>query len=113
MKYIFYYNLNNCLYFNILSIPGELNITGPGAVHDEEVFASSKVTCVGQVIGIIVAIDQSTAQRAAKLVKIEYKEIQPVIITIQVFNTISVCSSHVLYMYIILKACIMACIHVG
>lgn len=64
-------------------LPGKRNITGSSAVLDEEVFASSKVTCVGQVIGIIVATDQSTAQRAAKLVKVDYKEIHPVIITIQ------------------------------
>ncbi|CAL4058678.1 unnamed protein product, partial [Meganyctiphanes norvegica] len=63
-------------------LPGELNITG-STVGDEEVFASNKVTCVGQVIGLIIAKDQAIAQKAAKLVNVEYKEIQPVIITIQ------------------------------
>jgi CO/xanthine dehydrogenase Mo-binding subunit len=32
----------------------------------------------------VVAVDQITAQRAAKLVKVEYKNLEPVIITIEV-----------------------------
>jgi xanthine dehydrogenase/oxidase len=41
------------------------------------------VTCFGQVIGAIVAKDQITAQRAKKLVKVEYEDLKP-IITIEV-----------------------------
>ncbi|XP_068222819.1 xanthine dehydrogenase/oxidase [Palaemon carinicauda] len=52
-------------------------------VHDEDVFAYEKVTCVGQIIGIILAKDQATAQRAAKLVKVHYEDIKPCIVTIQ------------------------------
>lgn len=51
-------------------------------IHDEEVFAYEKVTCVGQVIGMVVAKDQATAQRAAKLVKVQYEDIKPCIITV-------------------------------
>ncbi|KAI2654484.1 Aldehyde oxidase 1 [Labeo rohita] len=62
-------------------IPGS-NMTGP-AVYDETVFADDKVTCVGHVVGAIVADTQAHAQRAAKAVKISYEELQPVIVTIQ------------------------------
>ncbi|XP_053946205.1 xanthine dehydrogenase [Anastrepha ludens] len=51
--------------------------------HDEEVFASSKVHCQGQVVGAIVADTQTLAQRAARLVHIKYEEISPVIVTIE------------------------------
>lgn len=63
-------------------IPRERNRIG-GVIHDETVFAVDEVTCVGHIIGGIVAIDQPTAQRAAKAVKIEYEDIQPCVITIQ------------------------------
>lgn len=62
-------------------IPKERNKVG-GVIHDETVFAIDEVTCVGHIVGAIVAVDQNTAQRAAKAVKIQYEEIQPVI-TIQ------------------------------
>jgi len=45
-----------------------------------------QVTSTGQIIGAIVAIDQFTAQTAAKMVEIEYKNIDPIIISIEVFN---------------------------
>ncbi|PNF38422.1 Xanthine dehydrogenase, partial [Cryptotermes secundus] len=54
-----------------------------GIIHDDEVFAEGKVTSQGQVIGAVVAVDQITAQRASKLVKVEYKDLEPVIITIE------------------------------
>ena len=41
------------------------------------------MTCVGQVIGVVVADDQDIAKRAAKLVKVDYDEL-PAIITIEV-----------------------------
>uniref|UniRef100_A0A673LCF9 Xanthine dehydrogenase/oxidase n=1 Tax=Sinocyclocheilus rhinocerous TaxID=307959 RepID=A0A673LCF9_9TELE len=56
-------------------IPGS-NLTGP-VVYDET------VTCVGHIVGAIVADTQAHAQRAAKDVKISYEELQPVIVTIQ------------------------------
>ncbi|KAK4875652.1 hypothetical protein RN001_012074 [Aquatica leii] len=55
-----------------------------GAIsYDDEVFASKTVTCNGQIIGAIVADDQSKAQKAAKMVKVTYEDLQPVIITIE------------------------------
>ncbi|XP_065174332.1 xanthine dehydrogenase [Atheta coriaria] len=58
------------------------NQVGP-AIHDEEVFISKTVTSMGQVLGCIVAQDQTTAQRAARKVKVTYEDLQPVIISIE------------------------------
>nr|XP_006811949.1 PREDICTED: xanthine dehydrogenase/oxidase-like [Saccoglossus kowalevskii] len=58
-------------------VPGS-NSTGV-AVYDEEVFASEKVVCVGQIIGAIVADDKAIAQRAAKQVIVHYDELDPII----------------------------------
>lgn len=44
-----------------------------------------QVTCVGQVIGAIVAETQAQAQRAANLVKVTYEDL-PRILTIEVNN---------------------------
>jgi CO/xanthine dehydrogenase Mo-binding subunit len=40
----------------------------------------------------VVAVDQIRAQRAAKLVKVEYKDLEPVIITIEVKRENSISS---------------------
>ncbi|KAM9328515.1 xanthine dehydrogenase/oxidase-like [Pholidichthys leucotaenia] len=61
-------------------IPGS-NITGP-VNSDETVLADDQVTCVGHIIGAVMADTQSQAQRAAKAVRVEYEEL-PAIITIQ------------------------------
>ncbi|KAM7365856.1 hypothetical protein PAMP_016751 [Pampus punctatissimus] len=61
-------------------IPGS-NATGP-IEYDETVFADRQVTCVGHIIGAVVADTQLHAQRAAKAVRIEYEELQAVV-TIQ------------------------------
>ena len=45
--------------------------------------ACDQVTCVGQVIGAVVAETQAQAQRAAKMVKISYEEL-PRILSIEV-----------------------------
>lgn len=45
--------------------------------------SSPQVTCVGHIIGAVVADTQLHAQRAAKAVRIQYEELQP-IVTIQV-----------------------------
>ncbi|XP_017768324.1 PREDICTED: xanthine dehydrogenase isoform X2 [Nicrophorus vespilloides] len=58
------------------------NQVGP-VMHDEEIFISKTVTSQGQFIGAIVAEDQTTAQRAARKVKVEYKELDPIIVTIE------------------------------
>uniref|UniRef100_A0A0S7KNJ6 XDH n=1 Tax=Poeciliopsis prolifica TaxID=188132 RepID=A0A0S7KNJ6_9TELE len=60
-------------------VPGS-NITG--VRQDETVFADGQVTCVGHIIGAVVADSQLHAQRAAKAVKIQYEELTP-IVTIQ------------------------------
>ncbi|XP_077989770.1 xanthine dehydrogenase/oxidase-like [Glandiceps talaboti] len=60
-----------------VDVPGS-NVICPAAAG-EEVFATDKVTCVGQVIGAIVADSHTLAQRAAKLVSVEYNELEPII----------------------------------
>lgn len=45
-----------------------------------------QVTSQGQIIGAIVACDQATSQRAARLVKVDYEDIQPIILTIEVLE---------------------------
>uniref|UniRef100_A0AAY4DHY6 FAD-binding PCMH-type domain-containing protein n=1 Tax=Denticeps clupeoides TaxID=299321 RepID=A0AAY4DHY6_9TELE len=66
-------------------IPGS-NITGP-AFYDESVLAEKMVTCVGHIVGAVVADTQAHAQRAAKVVKITYDELKP-IISIQVSTAV-------------------------
>ncbi|XP_049426562.1 xanthine dehydrogenase/oxidase [Epinephelus fuscoguttatus] len=61
-------------------IPGS-NATGP-VEYDETVLADGQVTCVGHIIGAVVADTQIHAQRAAKAVRIQYEELRPVV-TIQ------------------------------
>ncbi|KAG8225287.1 hypothetical protein J437_LFUL001901 [Ladona fulva] len=50
---------------------------------DEEVFASTKVVCNGQIIAVVIAENQFFAQEAARSVKIEYEDLEPKIITIE------------------------------
>lgn len=57
------------------------NIMGP-VVKDEECFASEKVVCVGQPVGIVVADTHELATAAAEKVKVVYEEL-PAVITIQ------------------------------
>ncbi|RMX48187.1 hypothetical protein pdam_00015397 [Pocillopora damicornis] len=67
-------------YISAEDVPGD-NVTGYAA-DDEEIFATDKVSCVGQVIGAIAAETQAQAQRAAKMVKVTYKDL-PRILTIE------------------------------
>ncbi|KAH7618960.1 putative Xanthine dehydrogenase 1 [Nannochloris sp. 'desiccata'] len=61
-------------------IPGGNDI---GAViHDEELFASELVTCVGQPIGVVVAESEAEARAAARAVVVEYEEL-PAILDIE------------------------------
>ena len=47
----------------------------------------NQVTRIGQPIGAVIADNKVHAQRAAKMVKIEYENINPIIVTIEVeFN---------------------------
>ncbi|XP_072164128.1 xanthine dehydrogenase/oxidase-like [Diadema setosum] len=75
-----------------LALPGvvdfvtHLDIPGVnGQVMDlaEECFVSSKVQSVGQLIGVTVADSRQTALKAAKLVRVQYEDIDPVIRTIE------------------------------
>ncbi|KAK7402210.1 hypothetical protein VNO78_14292 [Psophocarpus tetragonolobus] len=61
-------------------VPGD-NKIGP-VVADEELFATDYVTCVGQVIGVVVADTHENAKIAAKNVHVEYEEL-PAILSIQ------------------------------
>ncbi|XP_070572676.1 xanthine dehydrogenase/oxidase-like [Ptychodera flava] len=47
--------------------------------EDEEIFAANKVHCVGHVIAAVVAETKELATQAAKLVKVEYEDIEPII----------------------------------
>ncbi|KAK9157741.1 hypothetical protein Scep_004315 [Stephania cephalantha] len=58
-------------------VPGGNDI-GP-VIHDEELFASQFVTCVGQVIGVVVSDTHENAKLAAEKVHIEYEELPAVI----------------------------------
>jgi xanthine dehydrogenase/oxidase len=51
-------------------------------VQDEEVFASEFIHCVGMVIGLCVADTEEHARQAVALIRIEYEELSPVILTI-------------------------------
>ncbi|ETE63145.1 Xanthine dehydrogenase/oxidase, partial [Ophiophagus hannah] len=58
-----------------------------GICNDETIFAKDIVTCVGHIIGAVLADTQEHSRRAAKAVKIIYEELTP-IITIQTDRTI-------------------------
>lgn len=58
-------------------IPGK-NSIGP-VLKDEEVFATSTVTCVGYPIGVVTARTRAEALRAARAVRIVYEELEPVL----------------------------------
>ncbi|XP_058033739.1 xanthine dehydrogenase/oxidase [Ahaetulla prasina] len=60
-------------------VPGS-NISGIS--NDETIFAKDIVTCVGHIIGAVLADTQEHSRRAARAVKITYEELTP-IITIQ------------------------------
>ncbi|KAL1546681.1 xylitol dehydrogenase [Salvia divinorum] len=61
-------------------VPGS-NMIGP-VVVDEELFASEVVTCVGQVIGVVVADTYENAKLAARKVHIQYEEL-PAVLSIE------------------------------
>ncbi|XP_069743877.1 xanthine dehydrogenase/oxidase isoform X2 [Narcine bancroftii] len=58
------------------------DVPGSNMTQDETVFADGVVTCVGHIIGAIVADTEAHAQIAAKAVKVTYQKLKP-IITIQ------------------------------
>ncbi|XP_057550892.1 xanthine dehydrogenase 1-like [Amaranthus tricolor] len=66
--------------FYAKDVPGD-NRIGP-IFHDEELFASELVTCVGQAIGIVVADTHENAKLAARSVHVVYEEL-PAILSIE------------------------------
>ena len=69
-------------FFSADDLTEEQNKAGP-VFHDEFVFVKDVVTTQGQIIGAIVADNQTIAQRAARQVKVTYEELQPVIVTLE------------------------------
>jgi xanthine dehydrogenase/oxidase len=67
-------------YFSAKDFPG-VNDCGP-VFHDEELFASETVICVGYPIGIVVAKTQRLAQQGAKLIQVKYEKL-PSVLTIE------------------------------
>ncbi|KAF7288036.1 hypothetical protein GWI33_000090 [Rhynchophorus ferrugineus] len=51
--------------------------------HDEKVFYNDQVTSQGQIIIAVVADDPNIARKATQLVKVEYEDLSPVLITIE------------------------------
>ncbi|MCX8056186.1 MAG: molybdopterin-dependent oxidoreductase [Ignavibacteria bacterium] len=66
VKYVFTYK----------DIPGENQVGG--IIQDEELFAEHKVEFVGHPIALVVAEDFLTAKKAAKKIKVEFEELEPV-----------------------------------
>lgn len=64
-------------YFGAKDVPGGNDMGA--VVHDEECFASEVVTCIGQPIGVVVADTEQHARMAARLVKVEYQDLPPLI----------------------------------
>lgn len=64
-------------FFTAKDVPGGNDI-GP-TINDEELFASELVTCVGQVIGIVVADTYENAKIASKMIQVEYEELPAVL----------------------------------
>lgn len=48
-------------------------------------FLLFQVTSQGQIIGAVIATDQIIAQAAAKMIEVKYENIEPIIISIEVF----------------------------
>lgn len=69
-------------FFSSKDLSDDQNFIGE-LIEDEEVFVSKKVTSLGQIIGAVVAESRCLAIKAAKKIKIQYKEITPVIISIE------------------------------
>ncbi|KAJ3009322.1 hypothetical protein HKX48_008030 [Thoreauomyces humboldtii] len=62
--------------------PHNPNIIGP-ILHDEELFAATRVFFIGQMIGLVIAKSEAVARKAAKTVKVTYSDKQPAIVTIE------------------------------
>lgn len=69
-------------FFSHKDMSEHVNKVGP-IVHDERIFQIDTVTSQGQTIGAIVADNQAIAQKAARMVKVEYEDLSPIIVTIE------------------------------
>lgn len=69
-------------FYSSKDLKPNLNMVG-AAIPDEEIFVSKKVTSQGQILGAIIADNQTIAQRAARMVKVEYEELSPIIVSIE------------------------------
>ncbi|KAG5676847.1 hypothetical protein PVAND_006654 [Polypedilum vanderplanki] len=69
-------------FFSAKDLTSNQNKIGP-VFHDEELFIRETVTSQGQILGVIVGEDQNVVQKAARLVKIQYEELSPIIVTIE------------------------------
>ncbi|XP_066997187.2 xanthine dehydrogenase [Anabrus simplex] len=73
-------------FFGAQDIPGLNSFTSPmliGLDEPEEIFCSGEVRYAGQPLGIIVAETQLVAQKAAKLVTVEYENVKKPVLTIR------------------------------
>ncbi|XP_022085904.1 xanthine dehydrogenase/oxidase-like [Acanthaster planci] len=61
-------------FVDINDVPGS-NIVGVRLEQDDPLFADGEVLHVGQLIGFVVADNQTIAKKAAQLVKVEYQEL--------------------------------------
>ncbi|CAH1710177.1 unnamed protein product [Chironomus riparius] len=52
-------------------------------IQDEEVFRRDTVTSQGQTLGIILGDNQEIAQRAARMVKVVYEDLSPILVTLE------------------------------
>jgi len=68
-------------FFSAKDLSEEDNVWGPAA-QDEQLFRRDVVTSTGQSIGIMVAETQELAQRAARMVKVQYEDLGPPVLTI-------------------------------
>jgi xanthine dehydrogenase/oxidase len=66
-------------FYTAKDIPGE-NVWGP-VFEDEQIIRSEIVTSIGQIVGVIVATDESQAKIASKKVKVKYETL-PAILSI-------------------------------
>lgn len=64
-------------YYGAKDVPGSNKF--PIVAEDEVCFADGVVTCVGQIIGVVLATTQAIAQYAARQVVVEYQELKPIV----------------------------------
>jgi xanthine dehydrogenase/oxidase len=63
--------------FGAADVPGD-NRIGP-VLHDEELFASEKVTCVGAAIAVVVADTEAAARAGAAAVRVDYADLPAIL----------------------------------